>query len=189
MLSANLINWILNAKGVLLLFLIPIGGGIPAGVILAQEKGIGWPLISLLYLISDIILACIFESIISVVVVLGRDSQFLTRWILAFKKSMDLMTLKYGVNPSPLTLIIISFVADPMTGRTLALAAGHNFFSGWSLAIAGDMIFFGILMASTLWLNNILGNGTWATIIVTGLVIAIHFLVRSFRERRSRSQS
>ena len=46
---------------VLKLFLIPVGGGIPAGVMLAQAKGVAWPVTTLLYLVSDIILAFLFE--------------------------------------------------------------------------------------------------------------------------------
>ena len=42
---------------VLMLFLIPIGGGIPAGVLLAQTKGLAWPVTAGLYLVSDVMLA------------------------------------------------------------------------------------------------------------------------------------
>ena len=42
-------NGILSSAGeVLTLFLIPIGGGIPAGVILAKSRGIEWPVTTLL---------------------------------------------------------------------------------------------------------------------------------------------
>jgi len=44
-----------------MLFLIPVGGGIPAGVLLARDKGLAWPVTAGLYLISDILLALAFE--------------------------------------------------------------------------------------------------------------------------------
>jgi hypothetical protein len=173
-----------DAWAVLLLFLIPIGGGIPAGVVLAHSKGIAWPAVTLLYLLSDIILAFLFEPILLLIKFSARRWPGLARWIEAFKKSMDTVIAKYGVNPNPLTLIMISFVVDPMTGRTAAMTAGHSFVSGWTFAILGDMIFFVILMISTLWLNGILGDGTWTTIIMTVAMIAIHSAVKRIRERR-----
>jgi hypothetical protein len=48
---------------VFLLFLIPIGGGIPAGVILASNKGISRPIMILLYASADVVLARIFEPV------------------------------------------------------------------------------------------------------------------------------
>jgi hypothetical protein len=45
-----------------------------------------------------------------------------------------------------------------MTGRAAAKAAGHGFLPGWAIAITGDMIYFVVLMASTLWLQ-----ASWAT--------------------------
>jgi len=53
-----------NILSVLKLFLIPVGGGIPAGVMLAQAKGVVWPVTTLLYLVSDIILAFLFEPVL-----------------------------------------------------------------------------------------------------------------------------
>jgi len=38
---------------VLKLFIIPVGGGIPAGVLLAHAKGLAWPLTTILYLVSE----------------------------------------------------------------------------------------------------------------------------------------
>lgn len=49
---------------VLKLFLIPVGGGIPAGVMLAQSKGLAWPVTTILYLFSDIVLAIAFEPVL-----------------------------------------------------------------------------------------------------------------------------
>ena len=61
----------------------------------------------------------------------------------------------------PLGLILVSFSVDPMTGRAAAAAAGHGFVPGWALAITGDMFYFAMLMVSTLWLDDVLGNERW----------------------------
>ena len=172
-----------NAWAVFLLFSIPIGGGIPAGVLLAQSRGLTWPVMTLLYLLSDIVLACWFEPMVKLMVLGGKRSPFLARFNQALKQSMQQTISKYGINPHPFTLIVVAFGVDPMTGRTAALAAGHGFISGWTLAILGDMIFFSVLMASTLWLHHILGDGTWTAVIIMVLMIGVPALVKKIRNR------
>jgi len=49
------------------LFLIPVGGGIPAGVLLAHSKGLAWPITAGLYLVSDVVLAIAFEPILRLI--------------------------------------------------------------------------------------------------------------------------
>jgi uncharacterized membrane protein len=151
---------------VLMLFLIPVGGGIPGGVLLAKARNIPWPVMMVLYFISDVILACVFEAILKMVDHAKKRKPFVERILLAFKKSMDLMTSKYGIRMSIFSLVMISFGVDPMTGRVATMRAGYGFFSGWGIAITGDLIFFSLIMVSTLFLNNLLGDGTWTAIII-----------------------
>jgi len=80
-------------------------------------------------------------------------------------------------------LVLIAFGVDPMTGRAAAMAQGHHFVSGWAVAIAGDMIFFGVVMVSTIWLNNILGDGTWTAIIIMVLMLGLPPLIRRVKKR------
>ncbi len=82
-------------------------------------------------------------------------------------------------------LIMIAFGVDPMTGRAAALAQGHGFITGWAVAIAGDMIFFSLIMASTLWLNDYLGDGTWAAVIIMMLMLVIPPLIRRLFAKNS----
>ena len=56
---------------VLMLFLIPIGGGIPAGVILARDHDLAWPTTGMLYFVSDVILAFAFEPVLRLNAVIG----------------------------------------------------------------------------------------------------------------------
>ena len=159
---------------VLLVFLIPFGGGIPAGVVLADQKGFGWPVMMGLYFVSDVILAFVFEAII-LMILRGKIGD-------AFRTTTKKMTERFGASPGPFALVMISFGIDPMTGRTAALMAGHGFVTGWLIAIAGDMIYFSVLMVSTLWLNNILGDGSVAAIIVMAGMVLVPYLIRRIRE-------
>ena len=167
---------------VLKLFLIPIGGGIPSGVLAAKDLGISWPVTALLYLVSDLILACVFEPLLMGFIALSRRSEKLTRIGHAIQESTRRSTERYGTKGGALTLILIAFGVDPMTGRSAAVAAGHGFVMGWMFAIAGDMLYFGVLMVSTLWLNGILGDGTWTTIIVLALMMIVPAVIRRLKK-------
>jgi hypothetical protein len=177
-----------NAWDVLVLFVVPIGGGIPAGVVLAQKRGLGWALMEALYFLSDVVLACAFEPLMLLFLRASRRNPRLARMREALARSTGQALGRYGIRPGPFSLVMITFGTDPMTGRSVAKAAGHGFFTGWALTIAGDMLFFTVLMASTLWLNDFLGNGTWAAVLVTVAVVAIPPLARSLRRRWGRAR-
>lgn len=169
---------------VLWLYLIPMGGGIPAGVLLADSRAIGWPMMSFLYFVSDIILACLFEPVLLGLFFWAKKSNFLRKLAQAYKDSLAQTGFKYPVAPGPLALILISFGVEPMTGRAAAKSAGYGFFAGWAVAICGDMMYFAIIMASTLWLNHLLGDGTWAVVMVLVGMILIPMTIRKWKERR-----
>ncbi len=167
-----------NLWDVFLLFIIPIGGGIPAGVLLAKSRGINWPIVMSLYFVSDLLLAITFEPVMLLFIKLGKRISILAR-ITAMMKVMIAKTLEhYGNTSGIFALVMIAFGVDPMTGRAVAVAAGHGFVVGWMIAIAGDMMYFTLIMVSTLWLNNILGNGTWTMFIILGLMIIIPQLLK-----------
>lgn len=173
------------AWDVLMLFTIPIGGGIPGGVVLAKSRGIPWPGMMILYFVSDVLLALVFEPLMLAVIAQGNRSERVTRFLAAMKEAMKRTTPRFGHALGPLSLIVIAFGSDPMTGRVVAKASGHGFLSGWAIAIAGDMIYFTLLMVSTLWLNNLFGNGTWATVTMLVLMFVIPSLVDRFRKRHA----
>jgi hypothetical protein len=135
-------GWPAGALGVLLLFLIPVGGGIPAGVLMAHVRGIGWPIVMGLYLVSDVILACIFEPPLRLLIAVGRYVPVVGRLAGSMRAVLHRTTAQYGTAGGPLALILVSFGVDPMTGRAAAAAAGHGFVPGWAIAITGDMFYF-----------------------------------------------
>jgi hypothetical protein len=167
-----------NLWEVFLLFTIPVGGGIPAGVILANKYGLSCAIMAALYFVSDIALAFVFEPMMRGLALLSRHSKFLTHLQTSLRQSTTKTMANYGTKPGPFLLVLIAFGVDPMTGRAAALANGHGFITGWAIAIAGDMLFFLLIMTSTLWLNRYLGDGTWAALIIMTLMIGIPPLIR-----------
>jgi uncharacterized membrane protein len=172
-----------NLWDVLLIFLIPFGGGIPGGVMLAQSRGIEWPIMMLLYFISDVILACAFEPMMLLFIKYGKRFQFFARLSQAMKLVIQKTLEHYGNSSGVFALIMIAFGVDPMTGRAVAVAAGHGFFIGWMIAIAGDMIYFSLMMVSTLWLKSVIGNGTWTMVIIFVLMMIIPSVFRRVQNK------
>lgn len=167
---------------VLELFLLPVGGGIPAGVLLAQSKGLAWPITTGLYLVSDVLLAIAFEPILRLLAVLAGKISFLARFR-AVLKVLTARSVAYvsGTGTGPLALVMIAFGVDPMTGRATALAAGHGFLAGWAFAIAGDMLYFAVIALTTLHLNSYVRDPNVTMLIVLGAMVTVPMLVRYLR--------
>jgi hypothetical protein len=167
---------------VLMLFLIPVGGGIPAGVLLAQSKGLTWPVTAGLYLVSDIMLALAFEPVLQLLAWLGGKVPFLARFSARMKAAMARTTARFsGTGAGPIALVLFSFGADPMTGRAAALAAGHGFLMGWAFAIAGDMLYYAVIAVTTLRLNRYFRDPDTTMWIVLAAMLVVPLIIRSFR--------
>jgi hypothetical protein len=167
---------------VLKLFLIPVGGGIPAGVLLAHAKGLAWPVTTGLYLVSDVVLALAFEPILRLLAALGGKVPFLARLSAALKDATARSVAHFsGTGAGPLSLVMIAFGVDPMTGRATALAAGHGFLAGWAFAIVGDMLYFAVIALTTLRLNSYFRDPNSAMLVVLGAMFVVPMLVRFFR--------
>ncbi|MEN9723317.1 MAG: hypothetical protein RJB38_1303 [Pseudomonadota bacterium] len=175
-------HFLQNAWEVFLLFTIPIGGGIPAGVLLAQSRGITWPWMLILYFLSDLVLAVLFEPLMLGFIKVFAPIHAIRKGLSFFSAMLERSVAKVGHPTSPLMLILVAFGVDPMTGRAAAQAAGHGFLTGWAIAIAGDMMYFSVLMVSTLWLRDVLGDGTWAMLIILLLMMAIPAAIRRIRK-------
>ncbi|WP_218043318.1 hypothetical protein [Oryzomonas sagensis] len=170
---------------VLKLFLLPVGGGIPAGVMLASAKGLAWPITTLLYLVSDVVLALAFEPILRLLATACGKIPVLTRLSKALTAATARSAAHFGgTGAGPVTLIMIAFGIDPMTGRASALAAGHGFLAGWAFAIVGDMLYFAVIALTTLRLNSYFRDPNTTMLIVLGAMFGVPMLVRYFRSRR-----
>jgi len=151
-------GWPTGAWGAFLLFLFPIGGGIPTGVLVARAGGVSPALTALLYFFSDVIMAFVSEPMVLLMRWLGRRVPMLGRLGDRLARFSGQSGLRDGGARGPLGLILLSLTFDPMAGRAAAAAAGHGFVPGWALAIIGDMLYFVLLMLSTLWVSSVIGD-------------------------------
>ncbi len=183
-LSPSFSHTLSSSLSVLTLFVIPVGGGIPAGVLLARRRALAWPLTAVLYLISDVLLALAFEPLLRLGSRFGSRSRLGARIGEAFKMATERSVAHFnGTGAGPLALVMIAFGVDPMTGRASALAAGHGFLAGWAVAIAGDMLYFGVIAVSTLGLNRYIRNPNVTMLIILAAMFLLPVAVRAVRAR------
>jgi hypothetical protein len=176
-------GWPTGIEGAFLLFLVPIGGGIPVGVLMARDGGAAPLMTAMLYLLSDVILALTAEPMLRLAFLVGRWIPPLGR----LGQRLVSLTHRVGLDGDgargPLSLILVSFSISPTTGRAAAAAAGHGFFSGWTLAIIGDMLYFALVMTSTLWLSSVLGDERLTVGAVLVVMLVLPSLIRRWHSR------
>ena len=166
--------------GVLLLFCIPGGVGIPPGVLLGHGDGLGALFMTVLYFASDIVLAAFFEPLLQVLAFIGhhlprlqRAGDLLIRGIMA--------TMPAGSLAGPTGVVLTGFGAGLPFGRALASAAGYALATGWLLTIAGDMLYFLMGMASTIWFQGLFGDPRMAALAAIGVMLLVPVAIRRFR--------
>jgi hypothetical protein len=154
--------WPSGALGVFLVFVTQIGAGIPIGVLLGRDSGLSPLEMAGLYLASDVVLALTCEPMLLGLAWLGRRVDWLAALGSRLGRVSGATGLSDGRVKGPLGLILFSFVFAPAPARAASEAAGHGPISGWSLAIIGDMLYFGIIMASTLLVISLFGDNRMA---------------------------
>jgi hypothetical protein len=154
--------WPTGAWGVLLVFATQIGAGIPLGVLLARDAGLSPLLTAGLYLVSDVFLAVVTEPVLMLLRWLSPRVPLLQSLGNRLSRVSGATGLSQGRVRGPLGLILFSFVFAPAPSRAASEAAGHGVFSGWGLAIIGDMLYFGVIMASTLLVISLFGDSRTA---------------------------
>ncbi len=167
---------------VFLWFLIPLGMGISPGVLLARDLGLHWAHAAFLYFLSDLVLAAYFEPLLRWLTRAAARSPRLAAAGASLRASFERAALVLGgPEGGPLALILFTYGVDPMSGRAMTVLAGHGVVSGWALVIAGDMLFYATVAASTLAVDSWLGN-KWATVaVVSALMIAVPRVARRLK--------
>jgi hypothetical protein len=173
--------WPTGAMGVFLIFVTQIGLGIPSGVLRAQDLGINPLAMAGLYAASDVVLAFTVEPMLILLRWLGDRVAFVGRLGTKLANFSGATGLSDGKVRGPLGLILFSFAVSPGAARAASETAGHGFIPGWTLAIIGDMFYFTLIMASTLWISSVFGDQrlTVGIVLIGGWVLPL--LIRRMR--------
>jgi len=173
-------GWPHGWSGVLLLFCIPLGIGIPPGVLLGQRDGLGAFVLLVLYVASDVVMATFFEPMLRVLAFVSRRVPALDR-TLRFMLHVIERTMPAGSLAGPTGVVITGFGAGLPFGRAIAWAAGYGLVVSWLLSIAGDTLYYTLGMVSTLWFNGVLGDPRLAALGGIVVMLVVPMLVRRFR--------
>ncbi|MFN0072299.1 MAG: hypothetical protein ACKVVP_12520 [Chloroflexota bacterium] len=177
--------WPSGAFGAFLLFMFPVGGGIPFGVIMARDAGIS-PLVTFaLYAVSDVLGAILTEPYVMFFRWLGRHVSWVGRIGQRISRATGAAGLTEPGKRGPLGIALLSFTVSMTTGRAAAAAAGHGPVTGWALAILGDLGYFLVLMTSTLWLSWLLGDERTTVGIVLVAMWVVPMIIRKIRARNA----
>ena len=153
---------------------------------MARDAGLSPLLTAGLYFASDLVLAVTAEPMVALLRWVGRRVEFLGRLGDRLTRLTTSAGLKEDGVRGPLGLVLVSFTVNPVAGRAAAAAAGHGFFMGWALAIVGDMLYFAVIMASTLLLSNVFGDRlAIGAVLITAFLAPI--LLRRLRRGSARA--
>ena len=148
-----------------LLFVIPTGAGIPAGVLLGHRVGLTAASLSGLYVGSGLLRAALFEPVFRWVARRRHEGGRITRWHDAARDLLarhEMLSRAVSGSWAPL---VAGYNLDPMAGRVAAGAIGMGWLRGWTLALVADFAYFVSTAVPTLWLQRFVGN-EWLTLLL-----------------------
>lgn len=142
------------------LFWAPIGPGIPAGVLLAVHAGLNPATTFSLYLLSDVLGACVCHPLYGLlrrlagrVPVARAVGQRLVKLALIGTRpprAEDLRNGARGALPVLFRIGTVGFGADVYSAGLLVAGLPVPRVAGWAAAIIGDLVWFAVLLATTI---------------------------------------
>ena len=170
------------------LFWSPVGPGIPAGVLLARHVPLN-PLVTFgLYAVSDLLGAIVCHPIFTALRRHGRRvptlHAFGRRFLQFATWGVRLPEVKGNADGSPrlapalLRIGTIGFGVDVYTAGMVATGIAIPRIPGWASAIVGDLVWFALLLGSSLAAASVLNDDRFVALVVIVAMIAIPRIAR-----------
>jgi hypothetical protein len=138
---------------VLALFFAPVGPGIPAGVLLARHAALS-PVVTFgLYALSDVAAASVCHPVFRALRRHGhrvRPLRWLGRRVLALAMVGVSPPERAGVAPALSRIATVGFGVDVYTAGMLAATLPVPRIPAWASAIAGDLVWFALLLGTSM---------------------------------------
>ena len=167
---------------VLALFFAPVGPGIPAGVLLARHVPLA-PAVTLgLYALSDVTAAFVCHPIFGLLRRHGRRVRPI-RWLGRRMMAIAMVGVpkeRERLGPALFRVGTVGFGVDVYTAGMLATALGLPRVPGWLAAIAGDLVWFALLLATSMATASIVDDDRVILLVMVVAMIAIPRLARRF---------
>ena len=166
---------------VLALFFAPVGPGIPAGVLLARHIPLHPALTFGLYTLSDVLAAIVCHPLFVLLRRHGRNVRPV-RWLGRRVLSLAMIGVRApeagGVAPALSRIATVGFGVDVYTAGMLATGLAVPRVPGWMSAIAGDLLWFALLLGTSLVAASIANDDRFIVIVMIVAMIVIPRLAR-----------
>ena len=168
---------------VLALFLAPVGPGVPAGVLLARHLPLTPAATFGLYALSDGIAAIVCHPLFALLRRHGRNVKPI-RWLGQRILSLAMVGVRAseqaGVAPALSRIATVGFGVDVYTAGMLATGLPVPRFRGWAAAITGDLLWFAVLLGTSLAAGRIADDDRFIALVMIVAMIVITRLARRF---------
>ncbi|MFN8545241.1 MAG: hypothetical protein U0807_13690 [Candidatus Binatia bacterium] len=172
---------------VFVLFWAPVGPGIPAGVLLARHVPLPPAVTFGLYALSDVMGACLCHPIfmllrrhgrrVPALRALGRRFLALATWGVPVS-SPAAADEPAGHAPALFRIATVGFGVDVYTAGLLATGLPVPRIPAWAAAVAGDLVWFALLLASSIAAAGVLDDDRFVGLVVIVAMIAIPRIAR-----------
>ena len=164
---------------VFLLFWAPVGPGIPAGVLLAHHLRVPPPITFGLYALSDTLAALLLHPIYTWLRTHGRRNPTIRRVgqrMLAFAmwgvRRPTAEEVRDGkLAPALFRIATVGFGVDIYTAGALASGLPIPRIPGWAAALAGDLLWFAVLLASSIVAAQFTDDDRWVSVVVIAVAL------------------
>ena len=168
---------------VLALFFAPVGPGVPAGVLLARHLPLTPAATFGLYALSDAIAAIVCHPLFTLLRRHGRRVKpihWLGRRIFSLAMIGVRAPGEAGVAPALSRIATVGFGVDVYTAGMLATGLPVPRFRGWVAAITGDLLWFAVLLGTSLVAASIADDDRFIALVMIVAMIVIPRLARRF---------
>ena len=167
---------------VLALFFAPIGPGIPAGVLLARHVPLNPGVTFALYTVSDVVAAIVCTPVFAF---LRRHARRVRpiRWLGQRMLALAMLGVRAereGFSATLPRIATVGFGVDVYTAGLLATSLRVPHLRGWAAAIAGDLVWFALLLATSLAAASIVDDDRFVLLVMVIAMIAIPRIARRF---------
>jgi len=166
------------------LFWAPVGPGVPAGVLLARHIPLNPAATFGLYALSDLLAALVCHPIF---VLLRRHARRVRplRWLGRRLMSVAMLGVRMprgegGLASAATRIASVGFGADVYTAGMLATGLGVPRLLGWASAIAGDLVWFALLLATSLAAAAVVDDDRVVALALVAAMILIPVVARRF---------
>ena len=168
------------------LFWAPVGPGIPAGVLLAHHLRISPPVTFGLYSLSDALAVLLLNPIYSWLRAAGRRvpvirtiGRRVLRVAMIGVRSPNPETVRSErLAPTLLRIATVGFGVDIYTAGALATGLPIPRLPGWAAAMAGDLLWFSLLLGASVATAQIVDDDRWVAIVVIAITLIVPSILR-----------